>query len=81
MSYYKNKKNVEEYERMAEGYDGSEFVPILRRYLPDGAVVLELSLAPDKDVTILSEYFQVTGSDYSQVFQDRYQKVRPDILG
>ncbi len=28
MSYYDDKENVEEYIKMAEGYDGSEFVPI-----------------------------------------------------
>ena len=63
---------------MAEGYDGSEFVPILRRYLPDGASVLELGMGPGKDVAILSAYFQVTGSDYSQIFLDRYRESHPE---
>jgi len=78
MSYYKDKKNVEEYIKMAEGYDGSEFVPVLRQYLSDGATMLELGMGPGKDVDIFSQYFQVTGSDYSQVFLDRYQESCPD---
>ena len=77
MSYYDDKENVEEYVKMAEGYDGSEFVPILRQYLPDGATVLELGMGPGKDVDILGEYFQVTGSDHSQIFVDRYLETHP----
>ena len=77
MSYYQDEKNIEEYIKMAEGYDGSEFVPILRRYLPDGAAVLELGMGPGKDVDILRQYFQVTGSDSSQIFLDRYRKTHP----
>lgn len=78
MSYYEDKKNVEAYVKMAEGYDGSEFVPILRRYLPDGASILELGIGPGVDMDILSEYFTVTGSDYSQVFLDRYRQTHPE---
>ena len=78
MTYYKDETNVEEYIQMAEGYDGSEFVPVLRRYLPDGATVLELGMGPGKDVDILSEYFQVTGSDYSPVFLNCYRELHPD---
>jgi SAM-dependent methyltransferase len=63
---------------VADGYDGSEFVPMLRHYLPDGATVLELGMGPGKDVEILGKYFQVTGSDKSQVFVDRYLETHPD---
>lgn len=78
MSYYQDEKNVEEYVEMAEGFDGSEFVPILRRFLPDGAAILELGMGPGKDIDILNQYFQVTGSDFSQIFLDRYRKTHPN---
>lgn len=78
MSYYDDKENVEEYVKMAEGYDGSEFVPVLRQYLPDGATVLELGMGPGKDLAILGEYFRVTGSDNSQIFVDHYLEAHPD---
>ena len=78
MSYFDDERNVEEYISMAEGYDGRQFIPVLRRYLKDGAKVLELGMGPGKDFELLSEYFQVTGSDYSQVFIDRFRKDHPE---
>ena len=57
---------------MAEGHDGRQFIPVLRRYLKDGSKVLELGMGPGKDFELLSEYFQITGSDNSQVFIDRF---------
>jgi trans-aconitate methyltransferase len=78
MSFYDQEKNVSEYIKMAEGYDGKEFVPILRTCLPENATVLELGMGPGKDIQLLSEFFQVTGSDYSRIFIDRYKKLHPD---
>ena len=53
MSYYNDKKNVEEYIRMAEGYDGRAFVDLLKGMLPKGASVLELGMGPGKDLLLL----------------------------
>ena len=78
MNYYHEEKSVSEYIKMAEGYDGKEFIPVLRKYLPENATVLELGMGPGKDVELLSEYFQVTGSDYSKIFIERFQKIHPD---
>lgn len=78
MGYFDDERNVEEYISMAEGYDGRQFIPVLRQYLKDGLTVLELGMGPGKDFELLSEYFQVTGSDNSQVFIDRYWKDHPD---
>ena len=74
MGYYDEKKNVEEYVKMAEGYDGQELIQILRRHLKPGATVLELGIGPGKDFELLSEHFQVTGSDNSAVFLERYRE-------
>ncbi len=78
MNYYDDEKNVETYMTMAEGYDGRELVPILRQYVPDGAAVLELGMGPGKDVALLGEHYQVTGSDRSAVFVERYRIAHPD---
>ena len=53
MNYYNDKKNVEEYIRMAEGYDGRAFVELLKGLLPEGASVLELGMGPGKDLLLL----------------------------
>ena len=74
MEYFDDVKNVEDYVKMAEGYDGRELIDVLRNYLPQGSSVLELGMGPGTDLEILSEFYQVTGSDRSQTFLDRYQQ-------
>jgi len=78
MSYYNNEKNVEEYIRMAEGYDGRAFVQLLKEMLPEGASVLELGMGPGKDLLLLSEHFQAAGSDSSPIFLEKFREVHPD---
>lgn len=78
MNFFENSKNVEEYIKIAEGYDGSEFIPILRKYLADGSSLLELGMGPGKDLDLLGEYFKATGSDSSHVFLKRYKDSHPD---
>jgi SAM-dependent methyltransferase len=78
MDYFDDERNVEEYISMAEGYDGRQFVPVLRKYLKDCSTVLELGMGPGKDLELLSEHFQVTGSDNSKVFINRYRKEHPE---
>lgn len=78
MSYYNDIKNVEDYIRMAEGYDGKEIVKILVDTLPKNASILELGMGPGKDLLLLSEHFQVTGSDSSPVFIERFRVDHPD---
>ena len=67
MMYFDDEKNVAEYIKMADGYDGREFIPILRAHLEDNATVLELGMGPGKDFELLSKYFRVTGSDRSHI--------------
>ena len=75
MTYFNDKKNVEDYIKMSKGFDGRELIDILRKFLPDGSKVLELGMGPGKDYEILEENFKVTGSDYSKVFVERYKKI------
>lgn len=79
MGYYDDKKNIEQYIEMAEGYDGKALIDILQKYLPQGSSVLELGMGPGKDLLLLSEHYQVTGSDQSEAFVERFKKLYPDM--
>ena len=74
MGFFDTKKGVEQYIKMAEGYDGAELIKILQKYLPANSTVLELGMGPGKDMDILKKSYAVTGSDNSQVFLDKYKE-------
>jgi trans-aconitate methyltransferase len=78
MGYFDERRNVEQYIQMAEGYDGRDMVATLRRHLCPGSTVLEIGIGPGKDLDILSEFYSVTGSDSSQIFLDLYREKQPD---
>ena len=82
MEYYNDLKNVRDYIQMCEGYDGHELIGFLRKYLKEGASLLELGMGPGTDLDQLKETYQVTGSDRSQVFLDLYRQRYPgaDLL-
>lgn len=77
MTYYDDRKNVDAYIQMAEGYDGEELIAILKKHLPPGSTVLELGMGPGKDLDLLAQSYTVTGSDSSKVFLDIYQEKSP----
>ena len=72
MGFYDDKKNVESYVKMAEGYDGRALIEHMTSYLSPGAAVLELGMGPGVDFEMLGKHYRVTGSDNSQTFLDRY---------
>ena len=74
MEYWNDKKNVEEYIKMSEGYDGRELIDILKKYLPEVSSVLELGMGSGKDFDILNETFIASGTDISSVFVEMYKK-------
>jgi trans-aconitate methyltransferase len=74
MGYFDSKVIVEAYIKSTEGVDGRRLVEALRKYLRKGSRVLELGMGPGKDFEILSEFFQITGSDNSKLFLERYWK-------
>lgn len=82
MGYFDDKKNVDEYIKMADGYDGRELVEKLSNYLKPKSTVLELGMGPGKDLDILLEKYPTTGSDSSAVFLDLYRKkdLNADLL-
>ena len=79
MEFFDTEKGVDDYIKMAEGYDGEELIKILKEYLPEKSTLLELGMGPGKDLDILKKDYIVTGSDNSQIFLDRYKKQNPLI--
>ena len=78
MGYYDSEKNVNDYIRMAEGFDGAELIKVLHKHLSKGSSVLELGMGPGKDLALLPEWYQVTGSDSSRAFVDLYRQSHPE---
>lgn len=79
MGFWDEPEKVDEYEKLADGYDGRELVEYLATLIPPGTSVLELGMGPGKDLDLLRDSgFVVTGSDASQVFVDRYLARSPD---
>ena len=68
--YYKNKASVEEYIKLAKDVNGREHIDKLRPYLNNSSSVLEIGSGPGSDWKILSEIYNVTGSDNSKEFLD-----------
>ena len=78
MGFFDTDEGIEQYMEMAEGYDGAELVAVLRKHLPEGSSVLELGMGPGVDLDILARDYEVTGSDTSEPFLDRYRDLHPD---
>ena len=78
MGFFDTEKGVEQYIKIAEGYDGAELIKTLQKYLPENSTILELGMGPGKDTDILKKSYVVTGSDNSQIFLDKYKKNNPD---
>ena len=75
--YYENEANVESYSKFTPSHDGGLLVDALAAWLPEGATVLELGIGPGKDYQLLSQRFNVTGSDFSTAFLQRYHALDP----
>ena len=78
MGFFDTAKGVEQYIKMAKGYDGAELIKILQKYLSKNSTILELGIGPGKDMDILKKSYTVTGSDNSQIFLDKYKKNNSD---
>ncbi|MBT3180538.1 MAG: methyltransferase domain-containing protein [Candidatus Marinimicrobia bacterium] len=72
--YYLSKETAEQYIKLAKGYDGKFLIDLLKNYLPLKSKVLELGSGPGADLEILSQNYEVTGSDFSQYFLDILKK-------
>lgn len=76
--FFDLEKNVKEYIEACEGIDGRFLIEILKKYLKPNATVLEIGIGAGKDLDILSQTYQTTGSDNSQIFLDIYKQKNPD---
>jgi len=74
MDFYNDPDKVDEYEKMCEGYDGSELYGVLSKHLADNSTLLELGSGPGNDINNLQNKYQVTGSDLSDEFLLRCRK-------
>ncbi|MDX8387614.1 MAG: class I SAM-dependent methyltransferase [Ghiorsea sp.] len=79
MGFYDTDENVDTYMKMAEGFDGKALIAILKTYLPRGSSVLELGMGSGIDLDILAKDYDVTGSDNSDIFLERYSATYPDV--
>ncbi|MEZ5015428.1 MAG: class I SAM-dependent methyltransferase [Flavipsychrobacter sp.] len=77
--YYHTKESVEEYIKLSEGYDGAYLIKELMPLLPIGSTVLELGSGSGKDIELLSQYYKVTGSDYSEEFLKVLKNRLPNV--
>ena len=77
--FYHTKESVEQYIKIAEGYDGRELITKLRDFLPKNSTVLELGSGPGTDLKILDEIYEVTGSDFSGIFTDLLKENNTNI--
>ncbi len=85
MSYYKTdkvkffevEKNIWEYIDAGEGIDGRFLIEALKKHLKANSTVLELGMGAGKDLNILNESYNTTGSDNSKVFLEIYRKENP----
>ena len=75
--YYKTRESVAEYIEMAKDVSGKDLIDQFRKYFPGKAKILELGSDPGTDWKILSQYFDVTGSDYSMEFLNHLKAENP----
>lgn len=82
MGYYDSEETAREYMDLADGYDGKELIERLREFLDPGSTVLEIGMGPGKDLRMLAETYDVTGSDRSDAFIRLFREENPqaDLL-
>ncbi|MDO5978538.1 class I SAM-dependent methyltransferase [Flavivirga spongiicola] len=66
--YYKTKESVDEYIKLAEGFNGADLIKTLKKVLSPNSTVLEIGSGPGSDWKILNESYNVLGSDNSTEF-------------
>jgi len=66
--YYHTKESVEEYINLARDISGIKLIHKFQSFLPKESKLLEIGSGPGTDWKILSENYNVTGSDLSKEF-------------
>ncbi len=74
MDYFKNRKNVDLYTEMMDGYDNNFVINELSKVLPKSSSLLELGMGTGVDLISLSSDYDVLGSDNSHLFIEDFKK-------
>lgn len=77
MKIYETPDGVEQYCKMAEGYDSSHYRDRILKSFPKGRKLLEIGMGPGNDFAWLSRIYRTTGTDYSPVFIDKARERFP----
>jgi len=82
MGFYDEEESVNQYIEMVRDYDNRFIINFAEKFIPSGSRLLEIGIGPGKDMDSLQKKYDVTGSDYSPVFLDKYRKKNPqsDLL-
>lgn len=75
--YYNRKESVDQYIKMAKDVNGEDLIKKLIQFLPSDSTVLEIGSGPGTDWKILSEIYNVIGSDNSPEFLKRLSANNP----
>lgn len=75
--FYHTQESVEDYIKLAEGYDGRELIRKMLEFVPEGSSLLELGSGPGVDFEILQKHYYTTASDFSKVFLKRLEELFP----
>lgn len=79
MNFYFKKENVENYQKMMQGYDNRQVLAMVKKYLPAQSSLLEIGSGTGADLVQLAEDYQVTGSDHSPLFVEAFKMQYPAI--
>ncbi len=77
VSFYMNEDNVEAYKEALKGYDGSWLIKKLTEQLDSGKDILELGMGTGLDYELMTESYNVLGTDNSPVFIEQYKSKNP----
>ncbi len=77
MKLFETENGVDDYIKMAAGYNLLIFKPLFEKYLPFNKKILELGMGPGNDYQWLSGMYRITGSDYSKIFISRAKRKFP----
>lgn len=77
MENMSNKEN-REYRNTSTGNDSPFLINILKEHLSLESTLLLIGIGSGKDFSLLSKYYNVTGSDFSKLLLTVYQSSNPD---
>ncbi len=79
MKFYKDLKNVKMYESMIKEYDPTFIINEVKKSVELKAKGLEIGIGTGIDLIQLNKYFEMEGSDYSEIFIERFQQKNHEI--